>query len=1405
MLTLCCGFKRLVIVLFSSTLMATVAWSAAEVDLADRPLYLIGGAKPNLMLVMDDSGSMDGEMIFPTNDAVLYWNNNTFSDSNGNLWIEGGTSFRYLFPASYTNNPNNYTGHRLMNSNVLPPLDAFGFARSSDYNAIYYNPNVDYEPWPVYGDTSLNFGDSDPQNAPYDMAFTSNAFQLNLTSEVALSLSDNFDLLSGMPCEPDKYVTNPCSSNYDNATVIFYPATYWQKRTTGTYSYQESANSVSNDTEIPVAGNIIIEAEEGIAETSLDFNTISSGNLIDSASKKVWIESQVTSYDFPLNDGGYSYSFNATGEVYIWFRFYMPSESSNSLHVNLQNYTSSTIFPDDGEQWTKSNSEDWYRWRDGHPQTSSNWQWERWASVDLKGASQILRIRSREEGTGIDQILITQDSTLQPSGSLTYEQTSPPIIRDCATDIEPQYYNEFLKNREAFDGVDAIAPDGSCLERVEIKQGRAFPSGRSYEDEMQNFANWFSYYRKRHMTLRGAIGTAFEYLDDFRVGNFWINNRPEIVNMLDFDNEKGQFLETHYKYINLGVTPLRRALQHAGRQFERTDSNAPIQYACQKNSTLLFTDGYNSDGSENTFVGNADQNAGKPLEDGQIGTLADVAYYYYNRGSDNFLRPDLESKTVDGVVPVNSGCIFDGKTPNSPLLDCNRNLHMNSYTIALAAKGTIYNNVIDEHYYGKVSDFIDKPLAWPDVSKAFDPVQVDDLYHAALNGRGEIYNAARATELARELEEAVKDSLEREASASSIAFSQLSFQQGNDLYSAVINSPDWSGDLHRRTIESVNGVLQVSEGVVKASDALNKRQPSARKIFTFNRDEGRTVEFQWDNLTVLQKNDLKMSAKGVLESDDSGKLRLDYIRGVRDEEGNAFRKRKSVLGDIAHSGPLYVGAPRMGWTDSEVFSPKEQSYSGFRTNNEKRRPVIYVGANDGMLHAFDATDDGTLEELFAYIPEQAYSDKPEAGLHYLTEPGYRHRYYVDLSPSVSDVFIGRTGPSDRQWRSVLIGGYRGGGAGLFALDVTNPDSIVSNQTSAEQMTLWEYAHPELGVITERPIMAKMENGKWAVITGNGFNQDGEARNGQLFIIYLEPENGVVQARIISTGKKAGLGPATVADTDGDGLADRIYAGDMEGSMWVFDVSADQDSLWGNAFGQEPLFTAANNQPITSRPAIARHPVKTLDLTNTTANILVMFGTGRYLERDDIKDISQQAFYTIWDADKGSLTQGDLVQRSFELQDDNINQRDFVGEGLIDWLGLNGNRNYGWFVNLPDTGERQVLAPDVYGTELVIFSSMIPSNDPCDPGGTGWRNVVSIESGLNFPYAVIDTNKDDVVDENDEVFGGQALEFIPVGTSIWGGYFALQGDEQQFIIDKLLPASSPLNRRLAWEELINTEL
>ncbi len=493
------------------------------------------------------------------------------------------------------------------------------------------------------------------------------------------------------------------------------------------------------------------------------------------------------------------------------------------------------------------------------------------------------------------------------------------------------------------------------------------------------------------------------------------------------------------------------------------------------------------------------------------------------------------------------------------------------------------------------------------------------------------FTAGEADQMVQGLAQAFESIVnEVEGHATSAAASSAMIQSTSKLFTAGFRSTDWSGMLSARQINSDGSVGSTAWD---AETELSTRTPVSRDIYTRNPTTNSGVVLALANLSAAQQAALDYYPDNT--SDGLGSERIDWLRG--DESAHAsFRSRSGsgsarLLGDITNSDPQFVGKRDFGYSLLSTLGP---SYTTFRTTTgsgyDLRPEVIYAGANDGMLHAFHA-DTGA--EIFAYMPSELLLPEGSnnfAQINQLMQQSYNHRYFVDGTVTVGDAHSTSWVDSTSGWKSVLVGTMGAGGRTVFALDVTAPQNFTDSNI------LWEFTDPDLGYGVSEPSIVRMRNGDWAAVFGNGYNSDNH--RAVLFIVRLS--DGALLAKI-DTGvgdavTENGLATPKVTDWDGMDLeARKIYAGDLQGNMWRFDVDSTNPNQWTNNSNYGVLFTALdsgnNPQPITARPEVAIYP-------NDPSSLMVLFGTGSYFRDSDSGDNQVQTLYGIID-DSGAAVSG----------------------------------------------------------------------------------------------------------------------------------------------------------------------
>ncbi len=954
----------------------------------------------------------------------------------------------------------------------------------------------------------------------------------------------------------------------------------------------------------------------------------------------------------------------------------------------------------------------------------------------------------------------------------------------------------------------------------------------------QNIANWYQYARRRSFVAKSAIAKVISAKPAYRYGLNFINNTSFPYNggttsFVEVPVDSFGTREENAKLIN-GLfsldwppqgTPLREGLERVGNYFDNTDGRTdPIIEQCQQNYSILFTDGY-WNGSPASSIGDVDG-------DGKTTTVADIAKFYYDK--------DLSGFVNNSADPVAG------------------HQHMETYTVAFGLRGLLTDTDADG-WPGNAPGLAGNSTSWGDPFTADSPEKIDDLWHAAFNSNGKFVSASTPMAVADALEAALSDIGNKVGSAASVTFNGNALSANSSVYVAQFKneSTQWSGDLLSHPLDSTTGSV-VARSNWSATTQLDARNlaTNPRNIFTYNGTEGKP--FVWANLTIEQQADLKKNPDTTDSDATQAEARLNYLRGDRSNEGSsgsyAFRERSTLLGDIVHSDPFYVGVPNSYWPNAAPFpTGSSDSYNAFRAGTAASRDgVVYVGANDGMLHGFKSSDGS---EVMAYIPNSIFSDSASSGLHYLTDPDYAHRYYVDMPLSIADAYIRKSGTSSPSWHTVLIGGGRAGSKGLFALDITDPSQFGTTSYIQDQV-IWEFDNTDdadLGFTYSKPTIGLMNNERWAAIFGNGYNNTGSG-DAALYIVFLDvgdggsdgiwdasssqPEyikimtdSGTIVASDCNNVASScnGLSTPQPVDLNGDRVIDRIYAGDLKGNMWAFDVKDVNTSNWGVAYPNTssispvPLFTATHHespvsgnpvpitssslpQPITSKPILVKHPNK----LGGEPDVLVFFGTGQYLVDSDVPATDIQSFYGVWDNGTDSLTPSNLVEQELlsgtftnVSAGDVTNQVRVLTDNDVDY----GAGKKGWFINLPSAGERSVVDADIRGG-LVYFNTWIPSDNPCDPGGSGFLMAVKQINGGSPDKMSFDFDGDGDVDSNDRVTSagtdyapsgaifnhGQGL---PSSSSFLGNKQYTSGTDGN--TERTVPDLDDLGR-LSWEEL-----
>lgn len=634
-----------------------------------------------------------------------------------------------------------------------------------------------------------------------------------------------------------------------------------------------------------------------------------------------------------------------------------------------------------------------------------------------------------------------------------------------------------------------------------------------------------------------------------------------------------------------------------------------------------------------------------------------------------------------------------------------------------------------------------------------------------------------ALTLKEQLQTAFTNILTTPSSSSSSATNSTRLNDDTAVYQARFLPDDWTGQLLSYKINA-DGTI----GALNWDASLELPAHGSRKIFT-RTETGSAIPFKWADLSTTLKGYLSVSPTlANTTAAETGELRLNWLRGDasyedKDKTGaKPFRARKSGLGDMVNSDPVYVYIPNFAYEYLPEGTAGRNTYTSFRNSQIGRPKMIYVGANDGMLHGFNAT---TGVEEFAYIPRAVL---PE--LHKLPNPTYTHQYFVDGSPYVADAFFAKAGETAASWKTVLVGTAGAGAKSIFALDVTNPGNFGTGDILWDEKNITSSdaaqtaaAAANLGYNLGQARIARLNNGTWAAIFGNGFGSS--SNKSVLYIVNVATGALIKQIETGTTGQgtaawPAGLSTPTLVDANADRTVDYVYAGDLKGNVWKFDLTGTNTNNWDVAYKSGstpvPVFAGTSTpiQPITAEVTVSVHP---------KGGYMLHFGTGKYFETsDNVVPASPpvMSFYGI--RDPGGNNSPGFTRTSSDLQLQSIiAEGSLVTDSAISWRVVSqnavtyaNNGKQGWRLDLASPpnatakGERVVSAARLRD-DRIIFATLIPSTDPCSAGGTSFLMELDALSGGRFDYSVFDVNKDGFFDANDYVtiVEGGVTKQVPV--------------------------------------------
>ena len=895
--------------------------------------------------------------------------------------------------------------------------------------------------------------------------------------------------------------------------------------------------------------------------------------------------------------------------------------------------------------------------------------------------------------------------------------------------------------------------------------------------EQQNFANWYTYYNTRGKLAKSAVSHAFvNFGPDFKIDWQQLNNLSydsSGKNMdLFTDGHRDDFYDWLYSIPASGGTPLRLATQRAGelfRQGSATDTNSPYydanfgsELSCQQNFHIAISDGgWNSAGGTNTNSDNSSTtfpaldptgvnlvysysptNLPSSMYASNAGnTLADKAFDYWRRD----LRSDLDNQVPSYIedftdrngntVVVPSGVQW-WQQPElfwNPLNDPASWQHMVNFNIGLGVFGALNPAT-------SLAGIRNGTINWPGTGT--NSGLIDDVWHASLNSRGKFFSAKDPAELATALNKVVSNIITRKGRASAGSVSGNVVGLDSFVYKTGFDTSDWTGVVSASILnaDGTTGAIQwdasckLTGGVCSSTGTVISATNTATSRNIITTDGYAKYDFKSSTLPSIAIGEL-LSSQFVINSGISLADVVNYLRGDQSNEiqnGGILRDRRSLLGDVIHSSPLLIRGPSANYDDDiwpdlspeRIAADSGEGYEDFRSAYKNRNSIILTGANDGMLHAFDSglnNPSNGGDELWAFIPSSSFDHMAE-----LIDPAYQHKSFVDAAPFVRDSFVSGS------WRSIAVGNLRHGGKLFYALDL-------GNNPEDEPDVLWEFSNNQdddmgysySGGIIVRVYEPTTHESKWVAILPNGYN----SANQKSVMYAVDLQTGSLLHKWLGQGgsnsNPNGMGPPVAADFvaydpanpsvtsyAADQGTDFIYAGDLHGNLYKLDA---MDVFSSGVTTAEVIFDGSEDQPITTPPRV-------FTPGDATQDVLVVFGTGKYIETPDrdVNTTPTQFLMGLRDA-KDSYPQYSLSDVNGRIVEQHITEPSpgfrVVTDNLV-------SSTQSWITSLPSQGERMVnvLGRDNRNKTLLSLSIIPTGLDPCLPGGQSWVMLLDPRSG-----------------------------------------------------------------------------
>lgn len=902
--------------------------------------------------------------------------------------------------------------------------------------------------------------------------------------------------------------------------------------------------------------------------------------------------------------------------------------------------------------------------------------------------------------------------------------------------------------------------------------------------ELANYANWFVFYRSRLLLTQGAIPAAFSDVNDsirlgwgtIHSGSFDVDSKTETIVQQGVRNlslaHKGSFYDWLRNRRTYGLTPNRTALLGVGSYFMREDGGSPwssdpealssTKLSCRRSYNILVTDGYYNDSYSG--VGNLDASDDVapynvyPFRDTNSDTLGDIAMKYW--------ATDLQPNVPNEVVKVDS-------TESPYKSDPATWQHLTQFTVGLGVTGTMPTTLTQLEKLA---------LCTQAGGVCWSTNVIDDLWHAAVNSRGEYFSAKDSDSLTSAFQKALQLGSETIQKEAGVATAATTLVTNNIKFVPQYQPINWTGNLEAYSLDA-SGIAST----LLWNAESNLPAPDARRIFIRDAGAGSIVEFSKENYANFSSTLVQ-----AMGSQASANL-VDYLRGNYPTDGVPRRNRKALLPDFVNSTPLFVkggvdlGYAKLASTPSkDVGAGKYLDY--LNEKGERSNGALFIGGNGGMLHVFDQNG----VERFGFVPYAGVGNLYKLARRDYGSAANFHQFFVDGPLVESDAYL--TNGDTSSWTNVVVGTMGAGGRSVFALrlNTSNPSNLNAGSVKWEVngpsgTTGTGTARDDIGYITSEPQVGMLPNGQWKVFVGNGL----ESQSNRAALLVIDLDSGDVEAVPVGSTTANGLGGVRLIKSSTTNAVIGAYAGDADGKLWRFEYDSSTQKMIAG-YGRSPLIAASDSQglsqAITAAPVVRSHP---------NGGNIVVFGTGRLFNDADSGTTQTQTIYGVWDNVKETeASAGKQVPvpsaSALRAQDSLLVNQEITGATVVNQVDADGNSvnktstffqltskpvdwgtKKGWLLdlNMPvGVGvldhPRVIDAPQTLGGSVYITALTPAPNavETCgaNQGAKGYAFLLKLLSGAQQTIPSFDTDGNSIITDKDIVSAGMST---PAGPQI----------------------------------------